>query len=80
MRYNYKKVKENLLRANKNLAKLNNENYQIGYEEKNIWYPILRSKQFPVVTSKIRVKDLPQIPFTKIDDPIYIDGGNIDEL
>lgn len=80
MKFYNRDVKKNLELANKKLTKLSESGYEQGYGEKTIWYPILRSKQFPVVTTKVRVKDLPNIPFSKIDSPLYIDGGNIDEL
>jgi hypothetical protein len=78
---NLKKIHQNLVLANEKLSKLNN--YEVGYEEKTIWYPIVRSTQYPVVTSKVKLKDLPVIPISKIENlyPIqYIDGGDLDDL
>jgi|688.fasta_scaffold405377_3 hypothetical protein len=76
-----KRIYKNLSLANEKLAKLNN--HEVGYEEKTIWYPIVRSTQYPVVTSKVRLRDLPTIPTSKIENlyPIqYIDGGDLDNL
>ena len=75
-----RKILKNLNLANEKLEKL--ENHEIGYtEDRTVWYPILRRDQYPVVTTKVRVADLPNIPPEKISNlyPItYIDGGNID--
>lgn len=74
------KIYKNLNLSNKKLEKL--ENHEIGYkEDRTVWYPILNRNQYPVVTTKVRLADLPNIPTSKISNlyPItYIDGGNID--
>lgn len=80
MKFYNRKVNKNLELANKKLTKLSELGYEKGYEEKTIWYPIFRSKQFPVVTTKVRLNDLPKIPFSKLDSPLYIDGGDISNI
>jgi hypothetical protein len=75
-----RRIYKSLSLANKTLSKL--ENYEVGYtENRTVWFPILRSDQYPIVTTKVRLADLPNIPSSKISNlyPItYIYGGNID--